>query len=104
MHWDGKLLPDLTGNEKVDRLPILVSGLGVIQLLAVPKLPNGTGEAMAAAVYAAITDWDIQEQVCAMAFDTTSSNTGLISGAYTLLEDKTGKRLLSFACRHQYSQ
>ena len=35
-----------------------------------------------------------------MAFDTTSSNTGLKSGACTLLEDKIGKRLLSFACRH----
>ena len=100
VHWDSKLLPDLTGNEKVDRLPILVSGSGVSQLLAVPKLPNGSGEAMAAAVYTAITDWDIQEQVCAMAFDTTSSNTGLKSGACTLLEDKIGRRLLSFACRH----
>ena len=59
VHWDGKLLPDLTGNEKVDRLPILASGLGVSQLLAVPKLPNGTGEAMASAVYASITDWGI---------------------------------------------
>ena len=64
-----------------------MSGLGVIQLLAVPKLPNGTGEAMTAAVYAAITDWDIQEQVCAMPFDTTSLNTGLKSGACALLED-----------------
>ena len=100
VHWDGKLLPDLTGNKKVDRLPILVSGSEVIQLLSVPKLLNGSGEAMAAAVYAAITDWDIQEQVCAMAFDTTSSNTGLKSGACTLLEGKIGKRLLSFACRH----
>jgi len=35
-----------------------------------------------------------------LAFDTTSSNTGLKSGACTLLEDKIAKRLLSFACRH----
>ena len=99
VHWDGKLLPDLTGNKEVDRLPILVSGSGVIQLLAVPKLLNGSGETTAVAVYAAITDWGIQEQVCAMAFHTTS-NAGLKSGACTLLEDKIGKRLLSFACRH----
>ena len=25
VHWDGKLLPDLTGKKSVDRLPILVS-------------------------------------------------------------------------------
>ena len=32
VHWDGKLLRDLTGTEKLDRLPILVSGQGVTQL------------------------------------------------------------------------
>jgi len=41
VHWDGKLLPDISGNhEKVDRLPILVSGRGVERLLNVPKFPN----------------------------------------------------------------
>lgn len=100
VHWDGKLLPDLTGKEKVDRLPILVSGAGVDQLLKVPKLPNGTGEATAMAVFAAIEDWGLNTRICGMAFDTTSSNTGLKSGACTLIEQKLGKRLLSFACRH----
>jgi len=38
--WDGKILPDITGKESVDRLPILVSGVGVDQLLAVPKLSS----------------------------------------------------------------
>ena len=27
VHWDGKMLPDITGSARVDRLPILVSGL-----------------------------------------------------------------------------
>lgn len=35
-----------------------------------------------------------------MCFDTTSSNTGQISGACTLLQQLLGKDLLSFACRH----
>jgi len=29
LHWDGKLMKDLTGDEKVDRLLILVSGSGI---------------------------------------------------------------------------
>ena len=42
--WDGKLIPDLTGKQ-VDRFPILVSGLGISQLLAVAKLQAGTVQA-----------------------------------------------------------
>ena len=40
------------GKESVDRLAYLfVSGEGVMKLLGVPKLPNGTGEAQATAVF-----------------------------------------------------
>ena len=35
VHWDGKTLPDITGSEQVDRLPVLVSGFQVEQLLGV---------------------------------------------------------------------
>jgi hypothetical protein len=35
-----------------------------------------------------------------MSFDTTSSNTGVYSGAAVLLEAKFGKKLLYLACRH----
>ena len=100
VHWDGKLLQDLTGNEHVDRLPVLVSGRNITKLLAVAKLPSGTGEAQAKAVHAALAEWDITSKVCGMCFDTTSSNTGLISGACTVLQQMLGKDLLSFACRH----
>ncbi|CAH0547070.1 unnamed protein product [Brassicogethes aeneus] len=44
IHWDGKMIEDISGHETVDRLPILVSGQGVEQLFAVPKLPRGTGD------------------------------------------------------------
>jgi hypothetical protein len=100
IHWDGKLLPDFTENCKVDRLPVLVSGFGVQQLLAVPKLPRGTGNFTADAVYETVMEWGLQEKVCGMAFDTTSVNTGFKNGACTILERKVGRRLLSFACRH----
>jgi hypothetical protein len=38
IHWDGKLLRYFTGKEVVDRLPVIVAGAGVNQLLGVPKL------------------------------------------------------------------
>ncbi|KAE9521581.1 hypothetical protein AGLY_018045, partial [Aphis glycines] len=45
LHWDGKLLPDIThGKLKVDRLPVIVSFEGITQLLGVPKLKSGTVE------------------------------------------------------------
>jgi len=100
VHWDGKLLPNLTGKANVDRLPVLVSGRGVAQLLAVAKLPTGSGAAQASAVYEALKDWDIADKVRAMCFDTTSSNTGRSIGACVLLEQKLGRELLSLACRH----
>ncbi|KAK2703242.1 hypothetical protein QYM36_018259 [Artemia franciscana] len=100
VHWDGKLIPNLIGKEKVDRLPVLVSRKEVLQLLTVAKLPSRTGEAQASAVFRAIEDWGIPGNIQAMCFDTTSSNTGRISGACVLLEQKLGKELLSLACRH----
>ena len=63
VHWDGKLLPDLTGKKSVDRLPILVSFGEDTQLLSVPKIAAGTGKAQANAVYRALKDWSIQDSV-----------------------------------------
>ncbi len=100
IHWDGKLIPDLTGKEKVDRLPVVVSGSNISQLLVVAKLPSGTGESQATAVYDAIEDWGIASSIRAMCFDTTFSNTGRTAGACILLEQKLGKELLALACRH----
>jgi len=100
IHWDGKMLPSLTSKETVDRLAVIVSGEGVMKLLGVPRLPNGTGEAEASAVFTLIQDWNLTDRIKCMSFDTTASNTGLKGGACTLLEQKLGKPLLSLACRH----
>ena len=62
-HCDGKLLPDLTGKKSVDRLPTLVSFGEDTQLLSVPKIVAGTGEAQANAVYQALKDWSLQDSV-----------------------------------------
>ena len=100
IHWDGNLILDLTGKEKHDQLPILVSGKGISYLLSVAKLPSGTGCAQATAVFNAVEDWGIVESIRAMCLDTTSSNTGRLTGACVLLEEKFERVLLSLACRH----
>jgi len=66
IHWDGKLLEDICKKEVVDHLPVLVSGVGVDQLLGVPKLPSRTEEASASAVYEAAMAWNITNQVKCM--------------------------------------
>lgn len=100
LHWDGKLLEDIAGRETVDRLPVLVSGAGVEQLLAVPKMPSGTGEAAANAVYETAVSWNICDQVKCMSFDTTAANTGSWKGACILLQQKMQKDMLWLACHH----
>lgn len=76
LHWDGKLLPDFGGTEKVDRLPIVLSGLNYEQLLAVPKLNSGTGFNQAQSIVAELKRWDIVNNVKGMCFDTAYVNSG----------------------------
>lgn len=100
VHWDGKMLEDITGQEVVDRLPVLISGKGVDQLLCIPKLQSGEGEKIASAVYESLVSWGLLDKVKSMSFDTTASNTGSRKGACILLEQKMDKELLWLACRH----
>ena len=100
VHRDGKMLPDLTGKDKVDRLPILVSGTGVTKQLGVPKRPSETGKVMTEALLGRFEDWGITHRVQAMSFDKTSSNTGCMIGACILIELQVGRYLLHLACRH----
>src|SRR5678815_416492 len=43
IHWDGKIMTDVTGTERgcVNRLPIMVSGKDVTKLLAIPNSNTG---------------------------------------------------------------
>lgn len=76
VHWDGKLLPDLTRKQTVDRLPIVITNNGSEQLLGVPKLSQGTSKSQAEAIYQYLAEWGLMDHVKAMCFDTTASNTG----------------------------
>ena len=43
LYWDRKLISELTGKQKEDCLPFLVSGKGISQFWTVVKLSAGTG-------------------------------------------------------------
>ena len=80
VHWDGKLLADLSGKEHVDRLPVIVN--------------------RASAIIQALNSWNVKDWVVGMCFDTTSSNRGIRMGACTVIETMTGRDLLHLVCRH----
>ena len=56
VHWNGKVMADLTLSSQVNHLAILVSGQRVSQLLGVLKIPSGTGESQAQAVVDALDE------------------------------------------------
>src|ERR1043165_1972298 len=74
-------MEDLTCDAHVDRLPVIISGIGVEQLLGVPKISSGTGKVQATAVISLLENWGVTDQVAALCFNTTASNTGHHSGA-----------------------
>lgn len=76
LHWDGKLLPNNERSGKIERLPIVVTGLNTEQLLGVPKLDSGSGVNSATAIVEILTEWKLSDRVKALCFDTTPSNTG----------------------------
>ena len=100
LHWDGKLMPDLTGRKLVDRLPIVVSGEGSEKILSVPKLPDEKAENTAAVINDVLTDWRLKNRICALSFDTTVVNTGAKSGVCVRMERCLGKQLIYLPCRH----
>lgn len=76
VHWDGKVLPAGNGQPKAERLSIHVTGINTDKNLKTPILSDSTGESQASAIFETLTEWDLCDNVKAMCFDTTSSNTG----------------------------
>ncbi|CAH0558598.1 unnamed protein product [Brassicogethes aeneus] len=100
LHWDGKLLPDCGGPHKVDRLPIVLSGLNYEQLLGVPKLDSGTGFNQAKTIVKALNRWNIVKNVKGLCFDTAYVNSGDENGAAVQIERALKTKILWFPCRH----
>ena len=108
LHWDGKLMKDITGTLK-EQESIIVSGAPHYiegKLLSVSKLedeegnPTSTGEAQAAAVLDQVDAWGLRYNVKAFVFDTTASNTGVKQGATVRVLKELGRPVFFLACRH----
>ena len=99
LHWDGKLMPSLTNDGTVDRLPIIVSGEGVLKLLAAP-ITDGKAEPTANTISNVVKEWGLVERIAALCFDTTATNSGSKGGVCLRLQQIFGQDLLHLACRH----
>ncbi|ESO02990.1 hypothetical protein HELRODRAFT_173825 [Helobdella robusta] len=98
-HFDGKLLPDFDG-VNIDRLPIVVSGKNVEKLIAIPKV-GGTGINIGTTIVQLLQNWEgVSNWLAGLCFDTPSSNTGIHTGAITIIQKSFNKHLLFLACRH----
>ena len=112
LHWDGKLIKDVTGC-KQENEAILVSGspsfiegklLSVVKLTDGEGKPTSTGEAQAQAVMEQIEIWDITDNIVALVYDTTSSNTGVHKGATVRIVKQLGRPVFFLGCRHHISE
>lgn len=86
VHWDGKLIPDGFSCKKVDRVPIIVRSNTIEKILSVPALPDGKGITQAQAIFNAVQEWGLTDNIKAVCCDTTNSNLGCRSGAAINLE------------------
>ena len=100
INFDGKLMADLYGFGKVNRLAIVLVQEDSNKILGIVKTESSTGKAEAEAVKKALDEWEITEKIIACGFDTTSSNTGVRKGACTLLQELLSRQILWLACRH----
>lgn len=100
IHWDTKIFTEITGSGSVDSIAVVISQQSESTLLGVPKKENSTGEEMAESVFRMLIEWDAMDDIEAMSFDTTYSNSGQYIGACVLLERKMRKHLLRLPCRH----
>ncbi|KAG0724873.1 hypothetical protein GWK47_039711 [Chionoecetes opilio] len=100
LHWDGKLLPSLSGDTE-DRIAVLLTGEDDAEfLLGVPTSSDSTGRNVAAVVLKEVDEAGVRDKIIAFCFDTTASNTGMVQGACIRIEQELGRSLLWLACRH----
>ena len=102
VHFDGKLMSDLSGAYG-DRLAIMISGNTEpckkgFQISG-ERIADGTGLSQKNEMIRVLKDWKILDNIVGMVFDTCSANTGMFSGAATLLESEINKPLIWLPCR-----
>ena len=100
VNFDGKLLKDLGGFEKVNRLAVVLVQEAENQILGMVQTDDATGKVEAEAVKSTLDSWEIAGKIIAIGFDTPWSNTGVHKGSCTILQDLLQRQLLWLACRH----
>lgn len=101
LHWDGKILPKwhvTDGNS--DKLAVVVSNGRSTKVLGVADLERGTSNEQFLAIEKQLKEWNIEDHVKGISFDTTSVNTGNKSGTCQKLREKYNGNILTLACRH----
>jgi len=78
----------------------MLTGTNFKELLGVPIAIDGTRREVAATVLCLLETYQIADKIFTVSFDTTESNSGMISGACTIIEQPFGRPLLWLACRH----
>ncbi|CAH0389126.1 unnamed protein product [Bemisia tabaci] len=100
LHWDGKLMKQLLGPDKCDRLAIIITSGDIEQILSIPEVLSSTGRDQADAIFEHLVDWNLDGKFQALCCDTTNSNLGRFKRAAVLLEQKLGRDIEYFPCRH----
>lgn len=88
------------GNKEEERLAVTTTGYGMEQLVTIAAISNGTGQAIASSVAVELEKKGIKDQIKAICYDTTASNSGTRNGSVALLEKELGRKLLHLPCRH----
>lgn len=89
LHWDGKLLADITKKKKeADHIAVVVTGDGVEELLGVPAAVDDTGREEAPAVFQKVQAFGIVEQIIGLDLSTTAVDAGMIQGACVRTEQE----------------
>ncbi|XP_067614490.1 potassium voltage-gated channel protein Shal-like isoform X2 [Eurosta solidaginis] len=73
VHWDGKMLPELTGHKLVECFPIIITHMEGEQHIGVPKLSSSTGREISKTVLDAQNEWKLSNKIVPACFDTTAS-------------------------------
>ena len=102
MNFDGKLLAELGGFGKVNRLAVILIQEDKSQILGIPQTDNSTGRAEAEMVKEPGTPRQVGSfrQNNSLRFGTTSSNTGINNGSCTILQNLFHQQLLWLTGRY----
>ncbi|KAK3922122.1 33 kDa chaperonin [Frankliniella fusca] len=105
LHWDGKKVHTLEGvgpNQKphLERQAVIVTGITTDKLLGAPAMPSGGAQDISTAIIDLLRTWKLEDRIRAMAFDTTTVNSGCSHGIAVRIEAALGRTLVWLPCRH----